>query len=429
MRKLYASILSLEESQMRDTILYSFGSLCSSAASMILLLVVTRIMGQELSGVFSLAWSASQLMLTVGWFGTRQYQVSDVVGAISYYEYFIAKIISSGIMLVLGCAYVYIYRYETQTKIITLFLCAMMIADVFADFFSGFFQCNNRLYIGGSSYAVRNISYVLVFAVTMLLFRNLIFSIICAIVTEMLWLFFFDYQLVKMIPKKNKSVRIRAIAKLFVECTPLFFGSFMNTFIVNVPKNAIDLYMDYNSQASYNILFMPTAVINLLNMFICVPFYTRMAVLWQENQRKVFLKDVRRITGLVMLITVGVLIGGALLGIPVLSWLYGVELRSYRNAFLVLILGGGFYGVVSALTYVITVFRKQRVIIYVYIVCAVLAQLFVGTLVRNFKMMGAAVTYTVTLGAICLALVLYIWYYLRKYDNNGGGEKYEEISE
>ncbi len=427
MRKLYAKILSLKESQMRDTILYSFGSLCSSAASMILLLVVTRIMGQEISGVFSLAWSASQLMLTVGWFGTRQYQVSDVNGVISYYEYFTAKIISAGTMLVLGLAYVYIYRYETHTKIITLFLCVMMIADVFADFFSGFFQCNNRLYIGGVSYAVRNISYVLMFAVTMLLFRNLIFSIICAIVTEMLWLFFFDYQLVKMIPKKNKSVRIRAIVKLFVECMPLFFGSFMNTFIVNVPKNAIDLYMDYNSQACYNILFMPTAVINLLNMFICVPFYTRMAVLWQENQRKVFLKVVCRITGLVMLITVGVLVGGALLGIPVLSWLYGVELSPYRNAFLVLILGGGFYGVVSALTYVITVFRKQRVIIYVYVVCAVLAQLLVGTLVRNFEMMGAAVTYTVTLGAICLGLVLYIWYYLRKYENNGGGEKNEEI--
>lgn len=415
MRKLYANILSLKESQMRDTILYSLGSLCNSATSMIILLIVTRTVGQEMSGVFSLAWSAAQLMLTVGWFSTRQYQVSDVKETISYYEYWVAKLISSGIMLVLGAAYVYIYRYETETRIITMFLCVMMISEVFADFFSGFFQCNNRLYIGGISYAIRNISYVLMFAATLLLFRNVVLSILCAIITEWLWLFFFDYQLIKLIPKKNQSVRSRAVVKLFVECAPLFIGSFVNTFIVNVPKNAINSYMNYNVQASYNILFMPTAVINLFNMFICVPFYTRLAVLWQENQRNAFLKTVYRIIGFVMLITVAVLIGGAILGIPVLSWLYGVELHQYKNAFLVLILGGGFYGVVSTLTYVITVFRKQHVIIYVYIVCAVLAQVFAGLLVRNFGMMGAAVTYTFTLGIICLGLVLYIWYYLKKY--------------
>lgn len=415
MRKLYANILSLKESQMRDTVLYSLGSLCNSATSMIILLVVTRIAGQKVSGVFSLAWSAAQLMLTVGWFSTRQYQVSDVKETISYNEYLIAKLLSSGIMLALGVVYVYAYRYEAETKIITLLLCVMMIAEVFADFFSGFFQCNNKLYIGGISYAIRNISYVSVFTATLLLFRNLILSIICAIITELLWLFLFDYQLIKMVPKKNRSIKGRTIVRLFAECMPLFLGSFINTFIVNVPKNAINLYMDYNVQASYNILFMPTAVVNLFNLFICVPFYTRLAVLWQENQRKAFLKTVYRIIVFVLLITAGILTVGAIAGIPVLTWLYDVELQPYRGAFLLLILGGGFYGIVSTLTYVITVFRKQHVIIYVYIIGAVLAQLFAGLLVRNFGMMGAAITYTFSLGMICVGLVAYIGYYLKKY--------------
>ena len=100
MNNVYNRILELEESQKRNTIWYSFGTICSSAASMIVLLVVTRILGQNMAGIFSLAWSAAQLMLTIGWFSMRQYQVSDVNEKYSFYDYLYAKIISSVAMII-----------------------------------------------------------------------------------------------------------------------------------------------------------------------------------------------------------------------------------------------------------------------------------------------------------------------------------------
>lgn len=422
MKKVYQKILGLEESQARDTICYSMGSLCSSAASMIILLIVTRIMGTETSGVFSLAWSAAQLMLTVGWFSTRQYQVSDIDEKIGFYEYCIAKIISAAVMIAASFIYVNVYNYDGLSAKTTFFLCILLTTEVFADLFGGFFQQNRKLYIGGLSYIVRNIMYLSAFTITLLIWRKLEVSIICAFLIVVIWFILFDFQLAKRIPKKNKSKKIKNVLKIYMDCFPLFIGSFVTSFIMNIPKNAINKYMDYSSQASYNILFMPTSVINMFNMFICVPYYVRLAEQWNRNKKDKFQNTLYRIIALIGGITVVIFIGAALLGIPVLSWLYNVDLRANKVPFLILIIGGGFYGLISLLTYAITVFRRQQIILYVYAFFAAVAQASVGVLVKKFGMIGAAITYTVTLGMICFALMLYISYYLKKHSHSDEGK-------
>lgn len=416
MKTFYKNIINMQESHSRDTICYSLGSLCSAAASMVILLIVTRVLGQEMSGVFSLSWSAAQLMLTIGWFSTRQYQVSDINEKIGFYEYCIAKSVSALMMIAVGLVYVNIYGFDEMSKKTTFLLCILSTTEVFADLFSGFLQQNNRLFLGGISYIVRNIVYITVFTVTLLTWRKLEISILCAVAVVVVWFTVFDVQLIKLIPKKNRSCKIKNVMKLYVDCFPLFIGSFVTSFIMNIPKNAINRYMDYNSQASYNILFMPTSVINMFNMFICVPYYVRLAELWSNNKKTEFLKMVYKICMLLAGITFVVFLGAALLGIPVLSWVYNVDLSNYKVAFLILILGGGFYGFISLLTYIITVFRKQQIIIYIYVICAIAAQCLVGVLVEKFGVVGAATTYTVTLGVVCGSLVIYIKHCLRQSD-------------
>lgn len=416
MNKVYCRILKIEESQKRNTIWYSLGMICSSAASMILLLVVTRILGKNLAGIFSLAWSAAQLMLTIGWFSMRQYQVSDVNEKYSFYDYLYTKILSSVIMISCAVVYVFIYNYDFYQKIVTLLLCVLMITEVFADFSSGFFQHKGKLHIGGKSYIVRNICYVLVFAVTLWIKQKLCFSIICAIIVAAGCLLIFDYPLSKHIDKHKTVFSMKKSVNLLAECMPLTIGAFIASFIMNVPKNAIYMYMDNNAQACYNVLFMPSAVINMLNMFICVPFYDKLALLWWEGQKKKFMKMIFKMIGLVVFITGLVLIGGASIGIPVLSWLYNIELKSYRLTFVILLLGGGIYGIISILTYVITVWRKQKVVLYVYIVVACLVQIAASFFVHTWGITGAALMYTAAMLCISTCFMVFVYVYINNFN-------------
>lgn len=414
MNNIYDKILSLKESQKSNTIWYSFGTICSSAASMIILLVVTRILGQNMAGIFSLAWSAAQLMLTIGWFSMRQYQVSDVNEKYSFYDYLYAKIISSLVMI--GCAFVYvaIYNYSLYQRIVTLLLCVLMITEVFADFCSGFFQHKGKLHIGGRSYIIRNVCYVSIFTITLWLKQSLCFSILCAIAVAAGCLLLFDYPLCRRVPKNKSYFYIKKSVRLFLECMPLFIGSFITSFIMNVPKNAINMYLDNEIQACYNILFMPSAVVNMLNMFICVPFYDKLALLWWEKKRDQFMKMIYKMMSLVVAITGIVIVGGATIGIPVLSWLYNIELKSYRLSFIILLFSGGIYGIISILTYVITVWRQQKVVLYVYAVTACVVQITAGFLVRLLGITGAALVYAVAMLFICVSFMVFVWIYINR---------------
>ncbi len=57
------------------------GCLASAMASLLLVIGVTRIMGTEAGGIFSLAFSLGQLLMMLGNIGLRTYQVSDLENA------------------------------------------------------------------------------------------------------------------------------------------------------------------------------------------------------------------------------------------------------------------------------------------------------------------------------------------------------------
>ena len=81
------------------------GSACYSFSSILYLMVVTRICGAEEAGFFSLAYATAQLLLTVGRYGMRTYQATDLKSAYSFLEYGFSRILTITLMVVLGAVY------------------------------------------------------------------------------------------------------------------------------------------------------------------------------------------------------------------------------------------------------------------------------------------------------------------------------------
>ena len=73
----------------------------NSIVSMLLLWVVTRINGVFDAGIFSLGFSTSQMMLTVGNYGMRNYQATDLKNRYSMGVYLFSRIITSSLMILI----------------------------------------------------------------------------------------------------------------------------------------------------------------------------------------------------------------------------------------------------------------------------------------------------------------------------------------
>lgn len=414
MNNVYAYLLNKKVSLKENTLWYTMGTMCSSATSFLLMIYVTRILGVDEGGVFSISYSVGQLMLSIGWFGTRQFQVSDTNEEFKFSDYLSLKLFMTIIMMV-GCLiYSVFLHFNTYKMLVTFLYCLFLICDVFADLFSARFQQVDKLFLSGMSYIIRILGYNLVILFSLLCFKNLIVAIVLAMIYSALELTFFDLQLIKRISQIKIEFHMDKIIQLIKNCFPLFISSFLTTFIVNVPKNAIELNFDSSVQTYYNIIFMPSYIINLFCMFIFVPLYTSIANTWLNSTKDKFINTVVKLMIFDVLLSLVVFAGCYFLGIPLLELVYGVDLHSVKSSFLVLIVAGCFTSMNSILSYIFTVIRRQKFMIYIYVVAMVLAQVMVKTLTLNYGIFGASLDYLIGIASITVMFMLGLVLVLRK---------------
>lgn len=414
MNNVYAYLLNKKVSLKENTLWYTMGTMCSSATSFLLMIYVTRILGVDEAGVFSISYSVGQLMLSIGWFGTRQFQVSDINEEFKFSDYLSLKLFMTIIMMV-GCLiYSVFLHFNTYKMLVTFLYCLFLICDVFADLFSARFQQVDKLFLSGMSYIIRILGYNLVILFSLLCFKNLIVAIVLAMIYSALELTFFDLQLIKRISQIKIEFHMDKIIQLIKNCFPLFISSFLTTFIVNVPKNAIELNFDSSVQTYYNIIFMPSYIINLFCMFIFVPLYISIANTWLNSTKDKFINTVVKLMIFDVLLTLVVFAGCYFLGIPLLELVYGVDLHSVKSSFLVLIVAGCFTSMNSILSYIFTVIRRQKFMIYIYVVAMVLAQVMVKTLTLNYGIFGASLDYLIGIASITVMFMLGLVLVLRK---------------
>lgn len=391
----------------RDSYIWNMiGSMLMAFQSVIMLMILTRTLGLLEAGIFTIAYANANLFLTIGKYGMRYFQVSDVKNQFRFAEYRMSRIITSVAMILVSVVYV-IYAasangYTKEKIMVILWMCLFKLIDVVEDVFHGLFQQENRLDVASRLMTVRLAITTLVFGLGLILLKNLLTSLVLStIITAVIFVIFTSLTFSHFKVEKT-AVDWCNVFLLLKLCFPLFAGSFLSFYIGNAPKYAIDSMLTDELQACYGFIAMPVFVIGLLNNFIFNPMLYKMSVLWSERKIREFVKRTLIQTGIIGGITAVCIVGAYLLGIPVLSWLYNTNLSGYKAELLILLIGGGFLGLSGLLNAVITIIRYQKSLMWGYAVVALLAYVFSDITVEKYKMMGASLLYMVLMGILCL---------------------------
>ena len=114
-----------EEAVMKKTYLWTvLSGLAYSASTFLMLLVTTNLMGAYAGGIFSIALTIGQQLVTVGYFNVRTFQVSDVKGQFAFRDYFTSRMLTTGVMFAAGII------VFLPTFLNFIFLSEMIIAGV-----------------------------------------------------------------------------------------------------------------------------------------------------------------------------------------------------------------------------------------------------------------------------------------------------------
>ena len=383
----------------------SISSVVAAMLSAVLLLFCTRINGTVSAGMFSIAFATSVILNAIGDYGIRVYQVTDVDRKYKFGQYLALRTIVVGIMFFLGLAFVFISGYEPEKLVVCIFLVLFRVIDNLSETYQAEFQINNRLDIGSKSVIIRNLSAIVVFFITDLITKNLWLSTILLFVTNMLLFIFYDLRKIKKYNTDKIQYDKSILKKLLRECLPICISTVLSLYITNAIKYAIDGIGDYTLQTYYNIIYLPTFTINLASVFIVKPMFKTFGNYWNSGKVKELTKTIIRLIVLIFGVTVFVEIVCALIGIPILNTIYGVDLNEYKIDLLILVFSGAFFSISSLMLSVTTTIRKQRLTTIAYVLVSVVAVVLSNILVRNMGMRGASISNLIITALLALLLV------------------------
>ncbi len=393
-------VLGSKTDHTRDNFLWNMiGSVLYAAATILLVRLTKAAAGTGIGADFNIAFKTGQILLTVGYFEIRPFQVTDVSNEYSFRDYFSLRILTCGLMAVSGFLFPWLTGESGLRFALFALLCLYKLMDGAADVFEGEFQKNGRMDLAGKSVAFRTVLSVAVYAVAVSVTGDVLLSVVLMVIAAAVGVLVFDVVLIREFASLEVSFDKARLGKLIRSTVLLFVGSILCLYIFNASNYSVDSVYQGADAASediryiYACLFMPTSVINLASGFIFKPILTTLATHYVEGRWKQFAGLVMKLLGGVAAITAACLLGGALLGLPVLSIVYGYDLTGYLAELEILILGGGFNAAGIILYYAMTTMRGQRDILLSYGIVAVATLAASTPATARWGLMGAAVSY------------------------------------
>ncbi len=383
------------------------GTTLNSFNSMFFMIVITRINGVDDAGVFTLLFSVANLLYNIGVYSGRTFQVTDHTGKYSDTEYVVQRIITTSTMFVIGALYCVSKNYDPYRFSLTMLLTGMKCLEAASDALHGVLQKNDNLYQSGISYTVKAVLSLVSLIGIDLVTHNLLVSFI---IVDAIWIAVtLFYDIPNTIPFLQKKYSWANIIALFPAGFFAFGFSFLNIYLANATKYALDGLVSSSEQAMYGIILMPATMLNLAAMYLVQPYINRLAVLYNDNRIRELKKSLITIIGLIIVFGVIAFILATFFGIPVLNAIYGVDLTEYLFGLQLIIVGATLIAIVTVLSTALTIFRNTRVQFFLYLIVAIIIYFLSPVLIVQYSTLGASYAYLInTILQVCLFTLAYL---------------------
>lgn len=381
------------------------GTTLNAFNSLFFMIIATRVNGVKDAGIFTFAFTTATLFNIIGVYSGRVYQVTDRSKA-NDKDFIISKIITCLLMMLVSILFVTINNYNSYKSIIILLLCFLKMLEAFSETFYAIFQKNDELYITGISYTLKSLINLFTFLIVDILTHNLILSITGMIITYLLIFAFYDMKKIKNIIQKKDRYKIENIKNILIKGLSAFIISFLILYLINSSKYIMDFLLNEESQTIFGILLMPATVILLFTQFIINPFLNTITDCIKKKDYSSLKKIIYKFLVVMLIFGVLILIAAKLLGIPVLEFIYGIELSDYKYGFLFIMCGAVLYGMSSILSNILIAMRHLRTQVVTYSFVSVIITLIGYYLIKSHGIIGACYSY------FFMTLIIFVLFYI-----------------
>ncbi len=415
-----------DKSGMKQTYLWTIlASLIYAGSSFVMQMVTSKFLGVEQAGILSLALTVGNQLMTIGLYNIRAFQISDVTEKYKFSDYCALRICTVSVMLIAGVIWIMNGSYTSEKAAAIGLLVAFRAAEAFSDLLEGRYQQKGRYDVACRGVFVKDCLYLAGFLGVLFLTRNLILALTALTLVYVASILFIDSHIIGAFGGISFSSTWQRQKNLLLEGLPLFVNAFLNAYIINASKYALENYYGSEMMGIFSPLYMMAFVVNMFAAFVLKPIISVLAEKYVKHDRKGFLMLILRQFLVIGIVTSGCIIGASLIGIPVLNVLYGVDLSEYKTALYLILLSGGFTALYQLMQYGIIIMRHQYSTFICCGITAVLTYFVTPFLTKRYAVMGASVSYTLSIGVMSVLFLAFFVYYLIQDKRKQSEEKHE----
>lgn len=398
-----------EKNSVKNFIWNAIGLTANSIVSLAFLIIVKLFNGVDDAGIFTYSYSLCILFYYISIYYNRPFQIANATDDKKFNSFFSARIVTSILSLISIIIFSVVSGFSFYKISIIFLLMLFKTCDAISDVFHGDLQKKENLYMVGISYVLKAILGIITFIILNYLTSNLIISILCLVVVNIIIFVFYDYKKFKLGYKEKLSLDFTDIKFILKSCLPIFLFQFISIYLVNCEKYVITYFSSNELQTIFSILIMPATVLSLVGNYLLIPFINKLHEFNCRGNLKEFKKLGNKI--LFILFGFGILALGVcyLIGIPVLNFIYQIDLDKYKISLLIIILGAVFNSGAMICSGMLTILGKNKIQVYVYGVVSILTTILCYFAIKNDIIFGASLTYLISCGMLFIVFaVIYI---------------------
>lgn len=387
------------------------GSIASALVSTVLLLLASRTLDSTQSDTLGITYALSQQLFIIGLFQVRNFQSTDTKEVYPFSAYFYTRLCTISLMLFSTFLFTAYVGFSTEKNNILWLIVLTRALDAFSDVFQGYYQQQHLSWLAGKILFIRSSVSVLLFGLTVFVSHSLLLASAMMFFASFFLTMALEYRYCEPQQLKTTLQEIKKpIADILKACFPLFLNGFLITYIFTEPKWVIDQListglLQAGMQRDFNILFMPTFILNLL-FAILRPMVTELADKWAKQEREAFFRQVGLISSILVCIGLIGMVLAYFIGPNLLSYVFGVHLLDYKWELVLLIAAGIFNVLATMIDSLVTIFRKQGYLLVIYLMTFALSKFITQPLIRTNGINGAALSFLLIMFAYFVSSLL-----------------------
>jgi O-antigen/teichoic acid export membrane protein len=366
------------------------------------LIIVIRIAGYEVSGVFSLVISFTNMFGFLSQYNIRNFQLSDVNNRFLPQQYSGTYIVTSGLAVAFFLIILPFSGYNFSIIISCFIYMLYKLCETFSMYVFTYMQIKDSYSNITISYCLKGIIPLIGFS-GWIYFTQSLFQSLCIMSLLYIAIIVF-YDLKKTYSYFPRGIVMKDTIVILRECFPIMLASLILPFMLFITRHTVErIYgateLGFYSAFTMVIVVLPTMAAAVYQVFLPVI---------SEKYVKRLANDIVRIIlvmlGVIILVTLIILFIARLAGSFVFSLVFGVEILEYMYLLVPVIITSAMLTVMSFTSVCLTAMQKRVPMLIGMLAGAILLSAFVIPVTRTGGMLGTTNIFT---AALCVIIVIH----------------------